>query len=173
MIIILEGNECNFKTTVAEKLSKSLEIPVVKGSSFENAKCTNLQLYKHFVKLASMDDVIIDRSWISNRVYATLYEDYAILTGEQREDIEETVNKNTVAVLVYLHADEDVLVERLRERGDEYVDESMIGKINDTYAEAIEETQLHTIRYDTGRHSSDRIASGLTDLYRVLKGLYG
>ena len=173
MIIILEGNECNFKTTVAEKLSKSLELPVVKGSSFENAKCTNLQLYKHFVKLASMDDVIIDRSWISNRVYATLYEDYAILTGEQREDIENMVNENTVAVLVYLHADEDILVERLRERGDEYVDESMIDKINDTYTEAIRGTRIHTIHYDTGVFSSDRIAEGLTELYRILKGIYG
>ena len=170
MLIILEGNECNFKTTVAEKLSKSLKLPVVKGSSFENAKCTNLQLYKHFTELALMDDVIIDRSWISNRVYATLYEDYAILTEEQREDIERMVNGK--AILIYLYATEDVLVKRIRERGDEYVDEKMLGKINHTYDEAMEGTRLHTIQFDTGRESSDQIAETVSMIYRKIKEIY-
>ena len=171
MLIILEGNECNFKTTVAEKLSKSLELPVVKGSSFENAQCSNLQLYKHFTELALMDDVIIDRSWISNRVYATLYEDYAILTEEQREDIERMVNGK--AILIYLYASEDVLVERIRERGDEYVDEQMLGKINHTYDEAMEGTRLHTIYFDTGERDSDSIATEVSVIYRKLKEIYG
>lgn len=170
MIIILEGNECNFKTTIAEKLSKSLQLPVVKGSSFENAKCSNLELYKHFTNLALMDDVIIDRSWISNRVYATLYQDYAILTEEQREDIERRVNGK--AILVYLYATEDVLTERIRKRGDEYVDEKMLGKINHTYEEAMEGTRLHTLHFDTGKESSDDIANLVSTIYRKVKEIY-
>lgn len=170
MIIILEGNECNFKTTVAEKLSKSLHIPVVKGSSFENAKCSNLELYKHFTELALMDNVIIDRSWISNQVYATLYKDYAILTSEQREDIEKTVNNK--AILIYLYASEDVLVDRIRQRGDEYVDENMLGKINHTYDEAMEGTRLHTIQFDTGERDSDSIAEEVSTIYSKLKEIY-
>ena len=170
MNIILEGNECNFKTTVANKLSESLKLPVVKGSSFENAKCSNIELYHHFLDLAKKNNVIIDRSWISNRVYATLYSDYAILTQEQREYIEKQVENNTI--LVYLYADENVLKERIRERGDDYVDEKMLGKINRTYDEAMEGTRLHTIHFDTANNSSNQIAKTVSRIYRQLSEIY-
>lgn len=159
MLIILEGNECNFKTTVAEKLSKVLNLLVVKGSSFENAQCSNQELYEHFLKLSEMDNVIVDRSWISNYVYATLYKDYAILTPEQRLEIEQRVYDKTL--LVYLYADEEVIKGRLRERGDEYVEEKMIGTINKVYLEAIDQTELKLHSFNTNEHSSDDIVNKL------------
>ena len=162
MLIILEGNECNFKTTVAEKLSKELNIPVVKGSSFELAQCNNQELYEHFLKLSQMDNVIIDRSWISNYVYATLYKDYAILTPEQRLEIEQRVYDK--ALLVYLYADEETIKSRLRERGDDYVEEKMIGTINKVYLEAIEQTELVVHSFNTSSYSSDNIVKQVEKL---------
>ena len=161
MLIILEGNECNFKTTVAEKLSKELNLQVVKGSSFENAQCSNEELYGHFLKLSEMDNVIIDRSWISNYVYATLYKDYAILTPEQRLEIEQRVYDKTL--LVYLYADEETIKSRLRERGDEYVEEKMIGVINKVYLEAIDQTELVVHSFNTKHYSSDEIVKKLKE----------
>ena len=162
MIIILEGNECNFKTTVAEKLSKQLNLPVVKGSSFENAQCSNQELYEHFLKLSEMDNVIIDRSWISNYVYATLYKDYAILTPEQRLEIEQRVYDK--ALLLYLFADEETIKGRLRERGDEYVEEKMIGTINKVYLEAIDQTELVVHSFDTNKYNSNDITKNIVKL---------
>jgi thymidylate kinase len=164
MLIILEGNECNYKTTVAEKLSKQLNIPVVKGSSFEYSKCTNEELFARFKELAALDNVIIDRFIYSNRVYATLYEDYAILTNEQRMEIEDIIrHKSTV---YYLFADDDIIKERISERGDDYVDVSMVKKINNTYSDTMMDATARITAYDTNDWSSDEIVEEIAGDYK-------
>jgi cytidylate kinase len=75
MLIILEGNECNFKSTVAEKLSNLIGFNVVKGSSFEMSKTTNEELFNKFNQLSNLNRTIIDRFIYSNLVYASLYKD--------------------------------------------------------------------------------------------------
>ncbi|MFO1442956.1 AAA family ATPase [Bacillus sp. Bva_UNVM-123] len=155
MLIILEGNECCFKTTIAEKLHKELNIPIIKGSSFEHSQCTNEELIHKFKELTKLNNTIIDRFIYSNRVYATLYKDYAILTNEQRKEIEDLIkNKATV---YYLHADDNVIEERIRQRGDEYVDVSMVGKINDEYTRAILDCNLRIQVYNTNEWTSNEI----------------
>jgi thymidylate kinase len=155
MLIILEGNECCFKTTIANKLSSTLNIPVVKGSSFELAKCTNNELFQHFKSLVKEDDLIIDRFIYSNQVYASLYDDFAILTDDQRREIELLIKEK--ATVYYLHADDNVIKERLRVRGDEYVNEDMIEKISNLYPSSIIEATIKTVSYDTEHWSSDEI----------------
>lgn len=81
-MIILEGTDCRYKSTIADKLSKELGYPVIKGSSFELAKSGNEKLFEHFNKLADEDNVIIDRYIYSNLVYAKKFKDYSILTEE-------------------------------------------------------------------------------------------
>jgi len=162
-VYILEGNECNFKTTVAEKLSKQMSIPVVKGSSFELSQCSNEALFEHFKQMAQLDNVIIDRFIYSNRVYATLYEDFAILTDGQRKEIEDILKgKTTVA---YLFADGEVIKERISERGDDYVDVSMVEKINYTYIGTMLDSTLKVVSYDTEEWNSSAIAEDLADRY--------
>lgn len=163
MLIILEGNECCFKSTVAEKLSKELNIPVIKGSTFEFSKCTNGELFERFRSLAEMDNAIIDRFIYSNRVYATLYEDYAILTNEQRREIEDIIrHKSTV---YYLHADDDVIETRIELRGDEYVNTDMVSKINDEYSEIMLDAAVRISAYDTNEWSSDEITEDIVKDY--------
>lgn len=82
-LIILEGPDCCFKSTVAAKLSKELKYPIIKGSSFELATSGNEKLFEHFNKLADEDNVIIDRFVYSNLVYAKKFKDYSILTEQQ------------------------------------------------------------------------------------------
>ncbi len=163
MLIILEGNECCFKTTVAEKLSKKLNIPVVKGSTFEFSRCTNEELFDRFKSLAELDNVIIDRFIYSNRVYASLYEDFAILNKEQREHIEGLIKHK--ATLYYLFADDEVIENRIKQRGDEYVVPEMVSKINDTYSDTIMEAGISTVAFDTNDWSSDEIVTELTYEY--------
>jgi thymidylate kinase len=159
MLIILEGNECNFKTTVAEKLSKELNLPVVKGSTFEFSKCTNEELMDRFRSLTELDNVIIDRFIYSNRVYATLYEDYAILSDEQRHEIEQLIQHK--ATVYYLFADDQIIVSRIKQRGDDYVVPEMVHKINSEYEIAIIESDLETVGYDTEIWSSDEIVDNI------------
>lgn len=161
MLIILEGNECCFKSTVAEKLSEKLNIPVVKGSSFEFSQCTNKQLFERFKELCELDDVVIDRFIYSNRVYATLYEDFAILNCVQRKHIEELINKK--AKVYYLYADSDIIKERISVRGDEYVNLDMVDKINKEYIDTMLDAGINTIAFDTNEWNSDEIAEDIAN----------
>ncbi|PHA03045.1 hypothetical protein COE51_01500 [Bacillus pseudomycoides] len=155
MLIILEGNECCYKTTIAEKLSKELGMNVVKGSSFELSQCSNEELFDHFKAVAQIDNTIIDRFIYSNEVYASLYDDYAILTNGQRKDIENLIRDK--AILFYLYASDKMIKKRIEERGDDYVDTSMVSKINDKFNNSISKSGLRVIPYSTELFNSNEI----------------
>lgn len=157
-MFIIEGCDGTFKTTVANKLSKKLKIPVVKGSSFELATGTNKQLYEHFKTLSKIRNVIFDRYIYSNRVYATLFPKYTILTNEQRSHIEDIIRNH--AAIIYLKANPDIIIERIRIRGDKFINESQIDDILNMYNKAISDAILNKMKvftYDTNKLSSDEI----------------
>lgn len=158
MMIILEGSDACFKSTIANKLSERLDLPVVHGSSFELAECDNEELYAHFNKLAQADNVIYDRLIYSNQVYATMFTDYAILSTEQRHKIEEKIKDK--AVVIHLYAEEDVIVDRLGSRGDEYINKTHIHDILNGYELAMREAAYNGIAvvgFDTGEFTSNQI----------------
>ncbi|KXZ22409.1 AAA family ATPase [Bacillus nakamurai] len=160
--IILEGADCCYKSTVADKLSKELGYPVIKGSSFELATSGNEKLFDHFNRLADEDNIIIDRYIYSNLVYARKFKDYSILTEDQQRAIEKKIRHK--AKVIYLHADPEVIKQRLRERGDEYIEGKDIDTILELYREVICNAGLHTYSWDTGQWDSDEIAQGIVYL---------
>lgn len=162
-MIILEGADCCYKSTVADKLSKELGYPVLKGSSFELAKSGNKKLFEHFNKLAGEDNVIIDRYIYSNLVYARKFKDYSILTEEQQRTIEKKIRYK--AKVIYLHADPEVIKQRLRDRGDEYITERDIEPVLELYRKVISSARLHTYSWDTGQWGSDEIVEDLIQLF--------
>ncbi|MGF9745698.1 AAA family ATPase [Bacillus velezensis] len=162
-MIILEGTDCCYKSTVADKLSKELGYPVLKGSSFELAKSGNEKLFEHFNKLADEDNVIIDRYIYSNLVYARKFKDYSILTEDQQREIEEKIRYK--AKVVYLHADPKVIKQRLLERGDEYINDRDIEPVLELYREVMSDVGLHTYSWDTEQWNSDEIVEGLIQLF--------
>ncbi|WP_332274886.1 AAA family ATPase [Bacillus velezensis] len=162
-MIILEGTDCCYKSTVADKLSKELGYPVLKGSSFELAKSGNEKLFEHFNKLADEDKVIIDRYIYSNLVYARKFKDYSILTEDQQRAIEEKIRYK--AKVIYLYADPKVIKQRLRERGDEYINDQDIEPVLELYREVMSDVGLHTYSWDTEQWNSDEIVEGLIQLF--------
>ncbi|NMV98050.1 AAA family ATPase [Bacillus velezensis] len=161
-MIILEGTDCCYKSTVADKLSKELGYPVLKGSSFELAKSGNEKLFEHFNKLADEDNVIIDRYIYSNLVYARKFKDYSILTKEQQRTIEKKIRDK--AKVIYLHADPKVIKQRLLERGDEYINDRDIEPVLELYRAVMSDIGLHTYSWDTEQWSSEEIAKGIIHL---------
>lgn len=162
-MIILEGTDCCYKSTVADKLSKELGYPVLKGSSFELAKSGNEKLFEHFNKLADEDNVIIDRYIYSNLVYAKKFKDYSILTEEQQRTIEKKIRDK--AKVIYLYADAKVIKQRLRERGDEYINDRDIEPVLGLYREVMSDVGLHTYSWDTEQWNSDEIVEDLIQLF--------
>jgi cytidylate kinase len=168
MLIILEGTDANFKSTIANKLHKLLGFNIVKGSSFEMAKESNEKLFQRFVEIAEMNNAIVDRYIYSNLTYAPLYKDFSVITTEQQYSIEDyLLHKNTL--LVYLFADSKVIQKRLKERGDDYVKTEEIKAINDKYEEVLKTVRLPVLRMNTEFLNSDVIANTIVNsVYRRL-----
>ena len=164
-VVVLEGSDASYKSTVAEKLSKMTGFPVIKGSSFELAQCSNDELYHFFTSLMSLDDIIVDRSIHSNLVYASLYKDYAILNDEQVAEIEKTIKRRNIKT-VFLYASPEVIKQRLSVRGDDYVKQDMIEPILDKYFEVMNKAKVPITSFDTEQFNSDEIAN---ELYTYFK----
>lgn len=159
MFIVIDGCDATYKTTLANKLAKKLNFPVIKGSTFELSKCDNKQLFDRFLKLAQLDNVVIDRFIYSNLVYASLYSDYAILNQSQFDEIEKLIKDKSL--LIYLTSDAKTIKNRLRNRGDDYVNEDMIEKILDKYAEVMNKSSLTIHTYDTKLWDGDMIVEDI------------
>lgn len=148
MLIILEGNECNFKTTIANKLSKKLGYQIVKGSSFEQSTCTQDELFNKFMEYAQLENTVLDRFYISNLVYAPIYKDFSMINNKQQKEIERVLRDNR-ALMILLDADVEVLKERMRKRGDDYVKEDKLEEINLKYKEVMQTVSIPHVVINT------------------------
>lgn len=147
-LVILEGSDCVGKTSLIESLSSLLNFKVIKGSSFEHAQCTNSELFEKFKEMTKEKMVVFDRFIYSNEVYAQLYDDFAILTNEQRREIEDEIKDKSL--VIYLEADIDTLTSRMNSRGDDYVTVDRLQGIKDKYEESLANINgLEIIRIDT------------------------
>ena len=166
MKIILEGNELNFKTTVANKLSKKLDYKIVKGSSFEQSQCTHDELFAKFkAMLMDKEDVIFDRFIYSNLVYACLYEDFAILTPKDIETFELIMSQQEIKTFYFWASDKE-LKKRLLKRGDEYVKAERLKAINEKYEDVLRGKD-NVYWVNTERYNSDEIVGIILDLCKL------
>lgn len=165
MNIILCGTDCTFKTTIANKLNKSLKLPVVKGSNFETAMGTNEELYDFLNNVLSKNNQIIDRSIFSNLVYTAVYPEYTRVTDKQKKLLENKIKENSV--VIYLTASVDTIINRLNKRGDEYVTTNETPQLIEEYSVVMSKAvknkvPVHT--FDTGILSSNEIVRQVLNL---------
>ncbi|WP_338335466.1 hypothetical protein [Bacillus altitudinis] len=159
MIIILEGCDCCYKSTVAKQLSKKLDYKILRGSSFELAKGSQDSLYDYCLGLTEHDNLIIDRYIYSNLVYATSFPGHAKLSDEQVSIVENKLLSK--AKLIYLHARPEVIKERILSRGDDQVNTKDVEPIVKLYNEVIPKSKLHTYSFDTEIYGSDEIVEDI------------
>ncbi|MCY7500185.1 deoxynucleoside kinase [Bacillus pumilus] len=159
MIIILEGCDCCYKSTVAKQLSKKLDYKILRGSSFEIAKRSQDSLYEYCLGLTKHDNLIIDRYIYSNLVYATKFPGNTKLTHGQVSNIENKLLNKTK--LIYLYARPEVIKERILSRGDDQVNTKDIEPIVKLYNEVIPKSKLHTYSIDTEIYDSDEIVEDI------------
>jgi len=160
MYLILEGSDAVGKTTLIEYLQEKLGWKVLRGSSFELSQCTHQELLQKFTQMIfdnKKEDIIFDRFIYSNAVYASLYNDYAILSSSERFSLEQCYPKGST--IIYLYADYDTIKERLESRGDDYVKSNKIKPILKKYNEVLLQTSdaVKLISFDTGTMSTEEI----------------
>jgi thymidylate kinase len=166
MIIVFEGVDGVGKSSIAKKLSEKLGFPVIKGSSFEQAKCTRDELFNKFYDmLFDYDDLILDRYIHSNVVYAPLYEDFAMISKGELRFLESQLELYD-AIVIYLKADPEIIKQRLQKRGDEYISADKIEEISQRYDEIFGETNLKHYVIDTGKYSVDEIVEMILELVK-------
>lgn len=175
MLIAFTGNECTYKTTMAQKLSNLLEVPLIKGSSFEFGKLDNFALFQAKAKL--LDDnpnVVFDRFIYCNRVYASLYKDNTILSLAQVKNLELRAKAihGSKLLVIYCSAPAETLRNRMLIRGDEYVDPERLPIINKRYEEVItKECKLPMIEYHSEREDQDYFLQTVIERMKELDGL--
>lgn len=129
-IIVLEGCDCVGKTTFAKMLSDKTGYGIVRGSSFEISQLGAEGMFERMMSILDCNNIIVDRFFYSNLVYGRLY-NYPMMTREQYEQLTEKLNKK--AVVLYLHASQKVIAERMQNRGDDMIKVSEIGDILEGY----------------------------------------
>jgi thymidylate kinase len=130
MNVILEGCDCVGKSTFAELLAEKTGYEIVKGSSFEISELGQDGMYKHMMELLNRDKLIIDRFFYSNLVYGSLYK-YPMMTMEQYLELQAKLNKTSL--VVYLHTSQNVIKNRMANRGDDMIKVDDIGMILEEY----------------------------------------
>lgn len=162
MILIIVGVDCSGKDTLIEELHKRTGYDVHRGSSFNltHGKSQD-ELFESFMSFTKMNNIILNRYYMCNHVYAPLYNDYAQIREEDMRFIERELQGD--ALVIHLYADEDVIKLRFKTRGEDYVDECKIKTILESYDKFVEECELDVLSFDTGIKTSTEIADIIMD----------
>lgn len=156
MVVISEGVDCAGKSTINELLQEIIRHTFLihtsappKGSPPEYYK--NLLLNSiPFIK-SLRQPVIIDRFHVGESVYGKVFRGYELNTREI-----EPLLRDLNAKQVYVTAATEVIVKRLKERGDWYVEEEDIQPILDGYEAELKNSNLPTFTLDTSNDISER-----------------
>ena len=148
MIFIIEGADGAGKSTLAKKLSESLEMPIIKMNKPE--KHEEAGMFEYYRRLLTLKDYfILDRCWYSELIYGNIMPDRAqpCITMEQCEELERIAADK--AMIIHCTASVEELWKRCNVRGEEYVtDFSQMLKIRAGYIELFKNTSLPLLTYE-------------------------
>lgn len=131
MIIIVEGPDGSGKDTFIENLVKLTGMKHVRGSSFEISQGGPDKMYEKWMNmLLEEDDIIINRFCYSNLVYGPMY-GYPTITKEQARKINKLVNER--AIVYHIDANTDIIMERIKKRGDDDISPDEIKDLQASY----------------------------------------
>lgn len=162
MIIIVEGPDGSGKDTFINNLSKLTGFKHIRGSSFEISKSGSDGMYEKWVRmLLEEDDVIINRFLFSNLVYGPMY-GYPTITFEKAYELLMDINKR--AIVFYINADRDIIMNRIKNRGDDDIDPEDIEGIQIRYEELWKKAEPENfIKIDS---SDDSLLDIDSDVYK-------
>ena len=156
--IIIEGVDKSGKSTIIEKMKNQFErglaiknmIKPKDASDEETRRITDM--YDHILRISSCPEVtyILDRFYQSEIVYSDLrgndrFKDANFM--EIVEDWEKNIAKDTLFVL--LETDPEIVAERFKTCGEDFVKEDQIRMLQARYNKCFEMSKLPKIKLDT------------------------
>ena len=163
MLILVEGTDCSGKSTLIKRFQDICHLNVFKNpikptAGLQERGFVNGTYFGAYNSAKLLrDDLIFDRSHITELVYAKIKRGY-----EPEKDFWnkwEEENSHYV-VVVYVTASLDVLKERMKARGEDYISEEESVLITEAYDEYIKTSKLSTIFVD-GTVSPQRMVTQL------------
>lgn len=115
MPIIIEGPDGAGKSTLAKSLAGALDMNILKMTA------NGGQSVPGYVQKLKCDGVIIDRCWVSERIYSDLFGREPRIGDVDAESLTELCGLAGVPIVVLLPP-LHIVIGRLNERGDEYAD---------------------------------------------------
>jgi len=171
MIIILEGPDLCYKTTVANKLAKTLSNSRIVTSGGPPKNLTHkevdlwsqfrldmfYQTYKAFESLGKTKDsyIIMDRFIWSHAVYSELVNREFDLEYIKKYD--KMIAALCEAKIYFLFANSNIIKKRYKERSDDRFNDKQIIKACSLYKKYLKMTKLPLMKIDTSTKDSNEI----------------
>lgn len=172
MIIILEGPDGGGKTTLAERLRQFFGTHrmahVMKHGPYIGMSTEDLckTYFRSMTQALTYDDhVIMDRSWLSEPIYGTVYRNGANRVDLPRRRMLERVALSRGAVVVHCQPDLSLCVDTFKQRkGIEYLDNTeQLGEVYEAYETLSQHTCLPVVHYDYEKDALESLVQTLMD----------
>lgn len=144
MIVIIEGLDAVGKTTICKKIAEQYDFQYIKESYTDSNEEKLKRMTDMFQRLTENKNYIYDRTTlIDDFVYGFLNKQQSCL-AEYYDIILRILSHCTI---IHLQLDEQTQKERLKTRGDEYINEQNVDQIDKNYRKVYED--IYGVMYIT------------------------
>ncbi len=156
-VFIVEGCDLSGKSTLTNALIKEFPGIMMKitarPQSKDRGQIITLKKYYHSVldyinRFYQSKTIVLDRFFPSEMVYSKVKRGYEGFADEDYKDMEKVLNHRN-HILIYCDPGKETIFERLKARGDDYINESDISALLDRYEKFFKYTTLKKLRLDT------------------------
>lgn len=151
MIVIFAGCDCTGKSTYASMMDKSIW-QLRKGSANSDPGAAITILKSDMIEY---DNVLYDRiPLIDDIVYSQVFSKKDSVLVSHKDQIHNLLSQCCV---IYFICENQVILDRLRKRGDEYITDDQIPEIKNEYRKTFELLDIHPHIIDTTYGSEEKI----------------
>lgn len=167
-IIHVSGMDCTLKTTLCEKLSKILSCEVCHFDKPKNLEDGKKQYFDFLNETYKQNDVICDRYHDGEHIYAPLYRGYESNYLHEFE----TKLREYPYLFVNTVSDINVILERIKLRGEDFVKEEHYQTILDLFEKYLEKQSMPYIKIDTSDYKTDEYIRRILRAIENIKKMY-
>lgn len=136
-LIIFTGVDATGKSTIAGKVKKEFNLPLLHLDKVDNEN--EGKIINHYFMKCIDHDIILDRYYMEEVVYAPVYRGYK--ASYIREFEKEMLDKFNV-ILIYTTAETEVIKQRFNARGEDFTRPNDIEILKEHYLRFLDETLI-------------------------------
>ena len=170
MLICISGMDCTGKSTICNLLSQQLNnCPVIHFDKPKNKEDGKKQ-YFDFIKSHDFinNDIICDRFHDGEHVYAPIYRGYE---SDYLQELEVELKKIPF-LFINTTANLDIIKERIKNRGEDFVQEEHYQLVLDKFNEFLEKQSMPYIKVDTSDSDMETYIKNILNAIFIVNSLF-